>query len=170
MTALSQIFQGGFDAATVEPAKSRDFGVMPAGPYDVEITGAEVKDTKAGTGQYLEVENTIISPEQFAGRKVWARINLQNPNPEAERIGREELSALCRAVGVGVLKDTTQLFQKILRVRLKIDRRDANNPKNEISGYESHAGSTPPVNTGRPAANAAAAPAAPAKAAPWAKK
>jgi hypothetical protein len=168
MTSLSTIFQGGFNSAEVEPAKSRDYGPLPAGPYDAEITGAEVKTTKAGNGQYLEVENTVISPEQYAGRKVWARINLANPNPEAERIGREELSALCRAVGIPVLKDSDQLFGKMLRIRVKIDRRDPNNPKNEVTGYESHAGTTPPVNTQRPAANAPAA-AAPAKKAPWAK-
>lgn len=169
MTALSQVFQGGFDASAVEPAKSRDFGPMPAGPYDVEITGAEVKDTKAGTGQYLEVENTIISPEQFAGRKVWARINIANQNTEAERIGREELSALCRAVGIAVLKDSDQLFQKILRVRLKIDRRDPTNPRNEITGYESHGGAAPPVNTQRPAANTPVPAAGAVKKAPWQK-
>jgi hypothetical protein len=170
MASLSNIFQGGFDAATVEPAKSRDFSALPAGPYDVEITNADVKDTKAGDGQYLEVEHTVISPEQYAGRKVWARLNLVNLNQKAQEIGREQLSALCHAVGIPVLKDSDHLFGKILRIRVKIDRKDPDNPRNEVTGWETHGGGTAPVNTTRPAANTSApAPAAPAKKAPWAK-
>jgi hypothetical protein len=169
MTTLSSIFQGGFNAATVEPAQSRDFSALPAGPYDAEITNAAVKDTKAKNGQYLEVEYTVISPEQFAKRKVWSRINLTNPNPEAEKIGRAELSALCYAVGMPVLMDSDHLFGKILRIRLKVDRRDPSNPRNDVTGWEAHAGTAPPVNMQRPAANQAAAAAAPAKKAPWAK-
>lgn len=171
MAALSQIFQNGFNASSVEPAQSRDYTALPAGPYDVEISNAEVKTTKAGTGQYLEVEYVVISPEQYAKRKIWSRINLANPNADAERIGRSELAALCQAVGITVLKDSDELFQRMLRVRVKVDRREPTNPRNEVTGWESHGGTTPPVNTGRPAANTPAQPTAgaPAKKAPWVK-
>lgn len=169
MSALSQIFHGGFDAAAVEPAQSRDYSAMPAGPYDAEITNAEVKTTKAGTGQYLEVEYSVISPEPYAKRKVWSRINLVNSNEDAERIGRSELAALCNAVSMPRLNDSDQLLGKILRIRLKVDRRDPANPRNDVTGWESHAGQLPPTPAARPAANAPAAPAAGAKKAPWVK-
>lgn len=167
MASLSNIFQGGFNSAEVDPAKPRDYSALPAGPYDAEITNADVKDTKAGDGKYLEVEHTVISPEQYAGRKVWARINLVNPNEQAQQIGREQLSALCHAVGIPVLKDSDHLLGKILRIRLKIDRKDPSNPRNDVTGWEQHGGTAPPVNTQRPAANAPAPAAAPAKKAPW---
>lgn len=167
MASLSHIFQGGFDSAAVKPAESRDYGPMPAGPYDVEITNADVKNTKAGNGQYLEVEFTVISPEQFAKRKVWSRLNLKNASADAERIGHEQLSALCHAVNIPKLQDSDHLFGKVLRVRLKIDRKDPNNLRNDVTGYEAHGGATPPVNMTRAAANTAAA--TPAKKAPWAK-
>jgi hypothetical protein len=170
MANLSTIFQGGFDSATVEPAKPRDFSVMPAGPYDAEITNADLKDTREKTGQYLEIEHTIVSPEQYAGRKVWARLNILNNNPKAQEIGREQLSAVCYAVGIPKLLETDHLFGKLLRIRLKVDRKDPNSPRNEVTGWEPHAGTTPPVNTARPAANGAgASAAAPTKKAPWQK-
>lgn len=167
MANLSTIFQGGFDSTTVEPAKPRDFSPLPAGPYDSEITNADVKDTRNRDGQYLEVEHTIVSPEQYAGRKVWARINLVNPSADAQRIGREQLSALCHATGIPVLKDSDHLFGKVVRIRVKVDRRDQDNPRNEVTGWEPHAGATPPVNASRPAANVPAS--AGAKKAPWQK-
>jgi hypothetical protein len=37
----SNIFPGGFDANAVAPAENRDFEPLPAGLYDVEITGSE---------------------------------------------------------------------------------------------------------------------------------
>ncbi len=179
MTSLSNVFAGGFDAHSVEPAAPRDFALLPVGAYNVEITGAEVKDTKKGDGQYLETELTVADGEH-ASRKVWARLNLVSPNPEAERIGRSELAALCLAVGIAKIKEAEELFGKTLRVRLGIDPAKGEFPaKNKVTAYEALGapGSRP---TGAPAAAAPAwasrpaptAPTAPASAssAPWARK
>ena len=43
----------GFDANQVEPNTS--FDPVPAGKYQAVITDTEMKPTKAGTGQYLEL-------------------------------------------------------------------------------------------------------------------
>jgi hypothetical protein len=172
MASLSTIFQGGFDANAVEPDAGRDFELMPAGAYEAEISNAEVKDTKTGTGCYLSLELTILGPSH-AGRKVWANITLKNANAQAESIGQAQLSSLCRAVGLQVLSDSDQLFQRILRIRLKVTPAKGDYPaKNDVSAYEAMGtpqGLSP--SAARPAANTAAAPAAGGKpAAPWAKK
>lgn len=172
MSALSQVFPGGFDAAAVEPDAGRDFELLPAGAYDAEITNAEVKDTKTGTGCYLSLELTLLGPTH-QGRKVWANITLKNANAQAESIGQAQLSSLCRAVNIPVLQDSDQLFQKVLRIRLKITpAKGEYAAKNDVSAYEAVGTPQPAASAARPAANATAQgfkqtpPAAP----PWAKK
>lgn len=167
MTALTQLFPGGFDSTAVAPDAGRDFEPMPAGAYTVEITGAEVKDLASGNGTGLKLELTVIDPEQFARRKVWANLNIRHTNTQAEQIGQAQLSSLCHAVSIGKLTDTDQLFQKILRVRLKVKPAQGQYAAgNEVTAYES-CGAPPPASAARPAANTTAPAAGAAKKAPW---
>jgi hypothetical protein len=170
MSALTNLFPGGFDANSVQPDEGRDFAPMPAGAYTVEVTNAEVKDLSSGNGTGLKLELTVIDPEQYAKRKVWANLNIKHTNTQAESIGQAQLSSLCRAVGEPTLKDTSQLFQKILRVRLKIKPASGQYPAgNDVTAFESCGAAQPSPSASRPAANAPAPAAAPAKKAPWAK-
>lgn len=169
MASLQNVFQGGFDSTAVAPDEGRDFSPLPSGAYEVEITGSEVKDTKAGTGCYLSLELTVIGPT-CAGRKVWQNITLKNANSEAESIGQAQLSALCRAVGIGVLKDSDQLFGKVVRVRLGLEKgKDGHPDRNKVTAWEAMGGHQPGPSASRPAANAPAAGGAAPKKAPWAK-
>jgi hypothetical protein len=163
MADLKQVLGASFDSSAVEPAA--DIGeLLPAGQYTVEITDAEVKPTKAGTGSVLKLEHTIIDPEQFARRKVWKYLNLTNPNPQAEQIGRAELSALCRAAGIAVLADSDELLGKVVRARVTVRKGSGDyGDQNEVKGYESAS-----VKAEAPASKPA--PAAAKAAPPWAKK
>jgi hypothetical protein len=170
MSALSNLFPGGFDSNAVKPDEGRDYAPMPAGAYTVEISNAEVKDLASGNGTGLKLEFTVIDPEQFARRKVWANLNIKHSNTQAEEIGQAQLSALCHAVGIPVLKDSDQLFQKILRVRLKVKPAQGTySAGNEVTAYESMGAQQPGPSVSRPAANAPVPAAAGAKKAPWAK-
>lgn len=171
MASLQNVFQGGFDATAVEPDAGRDFAPLPAGAYEVEITNSEVKDTKSGQGCYLSLELSVLGPTG-AGRKVWANITLKNANAQAESIGQGQLSALCRAVGIPKLLDSDQLFQKLLRVRLKVTPASGSYAaKNEVTAYEAMGTPQGAPSAARPAANSpAAAPSAPAASPPWARR
>ena len=92
-----------FNANEVEP--NAPFEVIPAGKYNAVIVESEMKATRAGTGRYLKLVFEITDGE-YAGRKLFASINLENPNQDAVRIGRAELSAVCHAVNVLDLQDT----------------------------------------------------------------
>lgn len=163
MGSLQQVFAGGFDAAAVEPQENRASEPLPRGTYTVEITDAEVKETKARTGTGLKLEYTVVEPAEFARRKVFQFINLRHTSEQAEQIGQSQLSALCRAVGIQNLTDTDQLFQKMLKVGVKIRAASGDYPaSNDISAYEALSGA--PQVSAMPAARSAAAP---AKAAPW---
>jgi hypothetical protein len=96
----------GFDAKQVEPLAEME--VLPAGKYNACIVESEMKPTKAGNGNYLQFTFEVLDGE-CKGRKIWARLNLENPNPVAVQMARAELSALCRAVGVLEPKDSVEL-------------------------------------------------------------
>ena len=125
----------GFDARNVEPAA--DFEPLPAGKYLAAIIESEMKPTKNGGGQYLQLTFQILEGP-YKGRLVWARLNLDNTNPTTVKIARGELSAVCRAVGVMAPKDSTELHNLplVITVRLK-KRQDTGELANEIKGYAS---------------------------------
>jgi hypothetical protein len=123
----------GFDANQVEP--SADFEPLPAGKYPAVITESEMKANKAGTGHYLQLTFEVIDGT-FKGRRVWARLNLDNPNAQAVQIARAELSAVCRAVGVLAPNDSVDLHNLPLVIHVKCRKRDDTGEiTNEVKGY-----------------------------------
>ncbi|MCA9267838.1 MAG: DUF669 domain-containing protein, partial [Planctomycetales bacterium] len=141
----------GFNAGEVEPAS--DFDPLPAGKYLAVITESETKANKAGTGSYLQFTFQIIDGEH-KGRLLWGRLNLDNPNQTAVKIARGELSAICRAVGVMQPKDSVELHDLPLVIKVKCKKRpDTAEIANEIAGYEkkeSAAGKPLQANTTAP--------------------
>jgi len=142
-----------FNANEVEPTSS--FDPIPAGKYVAAISESQMKPTKSGNGHYLELTFDILDG-QFKGRKVWARLNLDNPNAQAVQIARGELSAICRAVRVMQPKDSAELHNLPLSIKVSCKKRDDSGEiTNEIKGYEKKEAalqSSPSVST--PAAQA----------------
>lgn len=143
----------GFDANEIEPTS--DFEPIPAGKYEAVITDSEMKQTRAGTGEYLQFTFQIVDGPH-RNRLLWSRMNLNNPNATAVQIAKAELSALCRAVGVMAPKDSTELHNLPLIIHVRCKRRsDTGEISNEIKGYSrkdapqpaaaaANEGSTPP--------------------------
>ena len=130
----------GFNANEVEPTTT--FDPIPAGKYIAAITASEMKPTKNGNGNYLQLEFVVLEGD-FKDRKVWARLNLNNPNATAVKIARSELSAICHAVGVMQPKDSVQLHNLPLVITVKLKKReDTGELTNEIKGYEPKATAT----------------------------
>lgn len=138
-----------------------DFQPLPDGWYDVKIAGAEVKATKAGTGQYIAIRYDVTGPSH-AGRVVFGNLNVRNQNPKAEEIGRQQMGELMRAVGLAKLSDTDQLVGCEVKVKLTTRKSEEYGDKNEIKGWK----------TGNaPAPKLSSAPAtSPRPTPPWAKK
>ena len=149
-----------FDINDMPVAEKRNFDPVPAGWYTAAIAGAELKTTKAGTGNYIAVRFDITGPEH-QGRVVFTNLNTRNPNPKAEEIGRAQLGDIMRATGVAKLEDTDQLLGGNLSIKVTVKNDPDYGPGNEVKAFKAIEGSTPPV-----AAPAATAPPAP----PWASK
>ena len=121
-----------FNANEVEP--STGFDPIPAGKYQAVITDSEMKPTKSGNGQYLQLEFEVIEGE-CRNRKLWARLNLKNANPDAVRIARADLSAICRAINVPEPRDSVELHNLPLTITVRCKKNQEDEMTNEIKGY-----------------------------------
>jgi hypothetical protein len=123
-----------FNANEVEP--SAGFEPIPAGKYVAAITKTEMKPTKNGSGNYLELTFTILDGE-CRNRMVWARLCLNHPNAQTVKIARGELSAICRAVGVMTPRDSVELHNIPVQITVACKKRkDTGEIANQISKYE----------------------------------
>lgn len=124
---------GGFDAGAVEPASP--YEPLPAGRYRVVVVESEEKPTRAGGSSYVQFTFEVLDGPHV-GRKLWSRLNLNNPSAQAVQIARAELSALCRAVGVLTPQDTSELHDLPLDVKVSLRvRPDTGETTNEVKGY-----------------------------------
>lgn len=151
---------GGVDPNSEEPRQG--FEPLKPGTYPVEVELAEIKTTRAGNGKYLKVILVVIG-EQYAGRKLFANINIVNPNEDCVRIGRQELAELARACGIPYLDDEDKLIGLRLTVKVKIGKGSDGNPDNEITSYNPLGGAQAQA---APATQQQSQPAAPAQAPP----
>lgn len=126
----------GFDASKVEP---NDFGILPAGDYEACIVNSEMKPTKDGQGQYLNLEIQIVGG-QYQNRKLFEKLNLVNRNDQAVTIAKGTLSAICRAVGVLTPNDSTDLHNKTFRITVGVRKSDySGEMENRIKSFKPRA-------------------------------
>ncbi len=125
-----------FSVDDLPVALNNNFEPLPEGWYTATISGAEIKTTKAGNGQYINVKYTIIGPTH-QGRVVFGMINIKNPNSKAEEIGRQQLGEIMRAIGLSKVSDTDQLIGGNLSIKLKITPASENyDASNSVSGFK----------------------------------
>ena len=128
------------------PQSDRSYDLLPEGWYDATISKAEVGNTKAGTGTKIDVRYDITGPTQ-QGRVIFASLNIRNPNPEAERIGREQLGELMRAIGLTKVQDSDELIGGQVCIKVKIKKASAKDiaagytqDRNEVGGWKAISG------------------------------
>ena len=151
-----------FNANEVKP--SVGFDAIPAGKYQAVIVDSDMKPNKAGTGEYLQLEFEIIDGE-YKKRKLWTRLNLNNPNADAVRMARADLSAICRAVNVPQPRDSVELHNLPLTITVKCRKTPDGDIVNDIKGDSAKASAS-----GIASAQSAGVPPATPSAPPWARK
>jgi hypothetical protein len=147
-------------SADALPVSDRNFEPLPAGWYTAVVNGAEIKNTKAGTGQYIAIRYDITGPSH-QGRVVFGNLNIKNPNPKAEEIGRQQLGELMRSIGLSTVQDTDQLIGGQLQIKLEIRESEQYGASNDVKAFKANGSASPKV-----APAAASGKAAP----PWVKK
>lgn len=134
---------GNIDATQI-PERS-DFSPVPKGRYRLMITASDMKQTKDQKGQYLALEMDIQDGE-FAGRKLFERLNLDNPNQTAVDIAYRTLGEICRACNKPQVSDSEQLHNILFEADVDVDpgrpyvkngQEVQGNPQNVVKRYYS---------------------------------
>lgn len=134
--------------------------ILPVGEYQMHIINSELRDTKAGDGQYLWLEFEILGPK-YVGRKFWDRLNLFNKNETAVKIARKQLASICAALNFASLpNDSVQLHNRPMKVVVT----HKENKQGNLEVRANYYGLNAPV-AAEPTATAA--PAAATSAKPW---
>lgn len=116
--------------------KEQSFDPIPAGKYKAVITECEDKATKSGDGNYYNFKFQIIEGPH-ANRTVFHMANYNNPNPQAQAIGRGQLATIAKAAGKVDPSDTDELLNLPMLITVAIKAgNDGYPPKNEIKKWE----------------------------------
>jgi hypothetical protein len=139
-----------FDSDSVEAAAG--FALIPAGDYQAVIARTEIKQTKKGDGRYISATIEIVDAV-CNGRLLWDNINFDNPNATAMKIAQQTLKAICTAVGIKSLRDTSELENKPLIVTIGVKRNDyRGEDENVIKAYKPSGVSVNGAAAAKPAA------------------
>jgi hypothetical protein len=120
MGNLSDLFGGEYDSSQYQG--DNDFAPLPPGEYTVTIDKAEIKQTKAGDGHYVNVQLSVVG-DKYANRKMFDRMNIDNPSQKAVEIGLRQFSSLCRAAAGGQdvkVTDTDELLGQTVVVKVAV--------------------------------------------------
>lgn len=182
MGDFDEIFGGGFDAeeeAAAAANEQKDYSPLEPGWYKCVIEapkdGQMIRDSKAG-GKYLKLVFRVAPGEPHENRIVFCNINLKvvpkNGSSEAaskaakaEQIGRRELGKLCVSAGKPMAKDSAELVDCLVAVRVAVGKNASGDPENEVKDFKAVDGDplpAVPAGTPAPAAKPIPAPAAPA--------
>jgi len=153
---------------TADANMATSYDLLPKGKYLAMVIYSEIKPNKARTGDLLKLTFEVIDG-QGKGRKVFESLNIRHQNKVAEKIGTEQLNALCLATGVLNLTDSEQLHNIPVMIDVVIEPgKDGYDDQNRVKGYApANAVGTPtPARAAAPAASAPAASSTPV----WKKK
>jgi hypothetical protein len=135
---------------TEEALKQPEYGNLPNGIFELEITASDVIEKNKDTPQHsitVKVTNEVRLPEEYKGRRVFANYNIQHPNSQTQEIGNRQFQALLAALKIydlGEDADTQELhlIPYVARVGMGKDSKEKNadgSPvypaKNELKAY-----------------------------------
>ena len=93
------------------------------GDFACVVSNSGMKENKAKTGSYLNLEIEVIDGEH-AGRKFWSMFNIEHADPTVRGYALRDLKSLCLAVGLEELNDSLQLHDLPFAVTLVLDKND----------------------------------------------
>ena len=99
--------------------EENNFEPIPDGWYEVSISSTQLKQTKAGTGEYIALRYNVLGPTH-EGRVIVGKLNIRNPNSKTQDIGIQQLGELMRAIDLASVEDTDQLIGGHLEVKVHI--------------------------------------------------
>lgn len=100
--------------------KVMDGKPLPNGVYMGRVARTEQKATQNRDGTYLEIEIDIVDPSEYQNRKVWDRINFDNPSAQTVAIATEQLEDIRQAAGLQQLTHDEELMDKLVKMEIVV--------------------------------------------------
>jgi Protein of unknown function (DUF669) len=119
-------------------ATDSGFDTLPPGQYSVQVEKAEMKTTKAGNGEYINCQFTILDGAGV-GRKIFHTFNTKNPNEKAVQIGLGQLKSFMTCAGKkdpNSLKSVEDLLGLSALATVKIEKSEDYGDKNKITSFK----------------------------------
>jgi len=112
------------------------FDPLPDGEYTAQIIRSEMKETKAKTGEFLELRVQVLD-EPYTGRLIFERLNLINQNEVAVKIANRTLADICLACGLEEIEDSEELHGIEFIIKLETDEGSGDYPpQNVVKKYK----------------------------------
>ena len=119
---------------------NQKYDPVDEGWYAIEAEEAEVKETKAGTGEYINLKFRIINGP-FEGRVLWHNFNIKNKSDMAVQIGMGQLKKFMAAsdgvLNPNNLENVSDLIGFPVQAKLKIKRDDTYGDSNVVTSFKS---------------------------------
>lgn len=110
--------------------------VLPAGKYNVVCEEANIKETKDGSGEYINARFSVID-EAFNNRKVFMMFNIKNKNEQAVTIGRQQLKSFLIAAGTENFALTSVKALEGMKAKVTVNvKADSYGEKNNITKFD----------------------------------
>lgn len=108
--------------------------LLPNGVYLAKIAKAELKETKAMDGKYINVQLKVIEGE-YENKSVFTMFNIENKNPKAVEIGLSQLKSMLHAAKAPFKLDSVdELVGYDVGIKV-VSKTDEYGEKNVIKGY-----------------------------------
>lgn len=132
----------GFSAKDTEPAG--EYVPLPAGEYLAILESSEMVDkSEAGVQKVGLKFMWQVIEGQYKGRKISQYLNYVHPNQDAQRIARAELSAVCRACNRLEARDTAELHNIPVFLKVAVEKRKDNDElQNRIKKWTARSAAT----------------------------
>lgn len=130
---------------TIEPGN--DFEPIPNGWYLAQIIDSEMKPPASGDGMMLVLKWEILDGN-YKGRILFDNLCLQHTNPQTVKLAQKALAGIRHATGVLQPKDSVELHNIPVMVKVVVYKDKRDEMKNDIRDYKKRepAGQAPQAN------------------------
>jgi ribosomal protein L33 len=128
-----------------EMESENSFELIPEGYHNFIVENAEVRGSKKGTGNFIELTCKI----EGGNRKHWHYFNIQNTNEQVATRGLVDLKKFCLAINVQEIVEASVLIDSIFCAKI-VHIKDTNNKMNakmvEFKPYCNHSNDAAAAN------------------------
>ena len=110
-------------------------GPIPAGWVKAFISDGEMRPTRDGLNEYLQLRFTLSGNPSNDNRNVWGNYNINHSNATAVEIAKRDLASIMKATNLEKVGQIAELFNKPLEIKLAIEESAGYEPRNVIKAY-----------------------------------